>query len=51
MTTWFVSRHQGACNWLAEQGHVVDRRVAHLELAQLQGWRYGLWQFAGTHGG
>ncbi|SDU13511.1 putative CRISPR-associated protein, VVA1548 family [Pseudomonas pohangensis] len=36
MTTWFVSRHQGACNWLAEQGHMVDRLVAHLELAQLQ---------------
>jgi CRISPR-associated protein Csx16 len=36
MTTWFVSRHQGACDWLAEQGHAVERVVAHLEPSQLQ---------------
>lgn len=33
---WFVSRHQGAVEWLARKGVVVDRQVAHLDLAQVQ---------------
>lgn len=33
---WFVSRHPGAVEWLARKGVVVDRQVAHLDLAQVQ---------------
>ncbi len=36
MTTFFVSRHPGAADWLREQGLVVDRRVAHLDPAEVQ---------------
>ena len=35
MTTFFVSRHPGAADWLREQGLVVDRRVAHLDPAEV----------------
>ncbi|GAB3375337.1 CRISPR-associated protein Csx16 [Azotobacter armeniacus] len=31
MTTWFVSRHPGAHEWLQSQGVRVDRRVEHLD--------------------
>jgi CRISPR-associated protein Csx16 len=36
MTTWFVSRHAGALQWLEQQGICVDRCVAHLDPAQLE---------------
>ncbi|MFO1385197.1 MAG: CRISPR-associated protein Csx16 [Chitinivorax sp.] len=35
MTTWFVSRHPGALQWLEQQGIHVDRCVAHLDPALL----------------
>ena len=31
MTTWFVSRHPGALEWMRRQGVAVDRMVPHLE--------------------
>lgn len=33
---WFVSRHPGAVEWLAEQGLEVDRMIAHLDIRQIQ---------------
>ena len=36
MTTFFVSRHPGAAEWTREQGIAVDRRVAHLDPAEVQ---------------
>jgi len=36
MTTYFVSRHPGAVDWLHEQGLAVDRRVVHLDPAEVQ---------------
>ena len=33
MTTFFVSRHPGAVDWLAQQGFVADRTVPHLDAA------------------
>lgn len=35
MTVWFVTRHEGACQWAEEEGFVVDRRVDHLDLADI----------------
>lgn len=35
-TTWFVSRHPGAVEWAARQGIEVDKRVAHLDVDQVQ---------------
>ena len=32
---WFVSRHPGARVWLQEEGHQVDRQVAHLDVADI----------------
>lgn len=31
MTTYFISRHPGACDWAAEEGIRVDRQVAHFD--------------------
>ena len=31
MTTWFVSRHPGALEWIRRQGVAVDRMVPHLD--------------------
>lgn len=31
MTQWFISRHPGACEWMAKQSIVIDRVVAHLD--------------------
>lgn len=33
---WFVSRHPGAVEWLAEQGIQIDRMIAHLDIRQIQ---------------
>ena len=32
---WFVSRHSGAVAWAARRGIAVDRRVAHLDPAEV----------------
>lgn len=37
MTTWFVSRHPGAVQWLQRQGIQVDRLTAHLRLEEVRG--------------
>lgn len=31
MTTWFVSRHPGALDWMLHSGVTFDRHVAHLD--------------------
>lgn len=36
MTTWFISRHPGALQWMREQGHTFDRHVPHLDIDQVQ---------------
>lgn len=36
MTTWLVSRHPGAVQWILQQGLAVDRQVAHLDIRQVQ---------------
>ncbi|MBK8964195.1 MAG: CRISPR-associated protein Csx16 [Candidatus Competibacteraceae bacterium] len=36
MTTFFISRHPGALDWAAEEGIVVDRRLAHLDAETVQ---------------
>lgn len=35
MTTWIVSRHPGALEWLRRHGIVADQQVAHLDLDQI----------------
>lgn len=35
MTVWFVSRHQGALDWLQQSGRHVDRVVPHLDIAEI----------------
>ena len=36
MTTWFVSRHPGALQWMRQHGPAFDRHVTHLDPAQVQ---------------
>ena len=36
MTTWFVSRHPGALQWMRRHGPAFDQHVAHLDPAQVQ---------------
>ena len=36
MTTWFVSRHAGALEWMRSHGPAFDRHVAHLDLNEVQ---------------
>lgn len=31
MTTWFVSRHDGALQWMQQNGCAFDRHVTHLD--------------------
>lgn len=35
MTTWFVSRHPGALQWMRQHGHAFDRHVSHLDATQV----------------
>lgn len=32
MTTWFVSRHPGAIEWIKKQPIAIDRWVSHLDV-------------------
>lgn len=36
MTTWFVSRHPGAVDWVRAQGFPIDRQVNHLEPSEVE---------------
>lgn len=36
MTTWFVSRHDGALHWMRQHGPAFDRHVPHLAPADVQ---------------
>lgn len=36
MTTFFISRHPGAINWIKQQGISIDRWEMHLDLADVQ---------------
>lgn len=36
MTTWFVSRHPGALEWMSQHGPRFDRHVAHLDPSDVQ---------------
>lgn len=36
MTTWFVSRHPGAVEWIGRQGSAVDQYVTHVAPAHVQ---------------
>lgn len=36
MTTWFVSRHPGALQWMQQRGPAFDQHVPHLDPAQVQ---------------
>ncbi|GAB1384643.1 hypothetical protein MASR1M50_29640 [Burkholderiales bacterium] len=36
MTTWFVSRHPGALQWMRRHGPSFDRHVTHLAAADVQ---------------
>ena len=36
MTTWFVSRHPGALQWMQQHGPAFDCHVLHLDPAQVQ---------------
>ena len=36
MTTWFVSRHPGALQWMQQRGPAFDQHVPHLNPAQVQ---------------
>lgn len=36
MTNWLVSRHQGAVDWIYQQGISIDLQVEHLDIEQVQ---------------
>lgn len=36
MTTWFVSRHPGALQWMQQYGPAFDHHVPHLDIASVQ---------------
>lgn len=36
MTTWFVSRHPGALQWMRKHGPAFDHHVPHLDPACIQ---------------
>lgn len=36
MTTWFISRHQGAIEWIKQQNIAIDRFETHLNVADIQ---------------
>ncbi len=35
MATWFISRHQGAIDWMKTQSIVVDHWEKHLDITQV----------------
>src|SRR5690554_1325849 len=35
MTTWLVSRHPGAVEWIRQQNISIDQQVAHLDIEQV----------------
>lgn len=35
MSNWLVSRHQGAVDWIYQQGITIDQQVEHLDIEQL----------------
>lgn len=35
MTTWFVSRHPGAFDWMSEEGVAFDVHVQHLDVRRI----------------
>lgn len=36
MTTFFISRHPGAINWIKQQGVTIDRWETHLDINDVQ---------------
>ncbi|PJG82414.1 CRISPR-associated protein Csx16 [Caviibacterium pharyngocola] len=36
MTTWFISRHQGAIDWVKQQPIQIDRFESHLNVEDIQ---------------
>ena len=36
MTTWFVSRHEGALQWMQQSSIAFDRHVPHLDSTLVQ---------------
>ncbi|HHW7506434.1 TPA: CRISPR-associated protein Csx16 [Mannheimia haemolytica] len=36
MAIWFVSRHQGAIEWIKQQAIHIDRFIEHLDVAEIQ---------------
>lgn len=36
MTTWFISRHPGAIDWMRQHGPAFDRHVPHLDPAEVK---------------
>jgi CRISPR-associated protein Csx16 len=36
MTTWFVSRHPGALDWMRRHGFPFDRHVPHLTMEDIR---------------
>ena len=36
MTVWFISRHQGAIDWIAQQSINIDRFKQHLDINDIQ---------------
>lgn len=36
MTTWFISRHQGAIEWVKKQNILIDRFESHLDTSLVQ---------------
>ena len=35
MTTWFITRHPGACDWAERENLTIDRYCAHLDPADI----------------
>lgn len=36
MTTWFISRHQGAIDWIKRQNIQIDRFIEHINVEEIQ---------------
>lgn len=36
MAVWFISRHQGAIEWILQQSIHIDHFESHLEISQIQ---------------